>query len=44
MDNGPAPILIRVDVRAGHGFGKPVSMQIAEVVDVMAFLVKVMGA
>jgi prolyl oligopeptidase len=41
---GPAPILIRVDVRAGHGFGKPVSMQIAEVVDVMAFLVKVMGA
>ena len=39
---GPAPILIRVDVRAGHGLGKPVSMQIDEVVDVMAFLVKVL--
>jgi prolyl oligopeptidase len=40
---GPAPILIRVDLRAGHGLGKPVSMQIGEVVDVMAFLVKVLG-
>jgi prolyl oligopeptidase len=40
---GSAPILIRVDVRAGHGLGKPVSMQIGEVVDVMAFLVKVLG-
>jgi prolyl oligopeptidase len=40
---GSAPILIRVDVRAGHGFGKPISMQISEVVDVMAFLVKVLG-
>jgi prolyl oligopeptidase len=39
---GPAPILIRVDVRAGHGVGKPVSMQIAEVVDVLAFLVRVL--
>jgi len=41
---GPAPILIRVEVRAGHGFGKPVSMQIGEMVDVMAFLVKVLGS
>jgi prolyl oligopeptidase len=41
--SGSAPILIRVDVRAGHGLGKPVSMQIDEVVDVMAFLVKVLG-
>jgi prolyl oligopeptidase len=40
---GPVPILIRVDVRAGHGVGKPVSMQIAEVVDVLTFLVKVLG-
>jgi prolyl oligopeptidase len=40
---GPAPILIRVDVRAGHGVGKPVSMQIDEAVDVMTFLVKVLG-
>jgi prolyl oligopeptidase len=41
---GPAPILIRVDVHAGHGLGKPVSKQIGEVVDVMAFLVKVLVA
>jgi prolyl oligopeptidase len=39
---GPAPILIRVDVRAGHGIGKPVSKQIGEVVDVMAFLMHVL--
>jgi len=39
---GSAPILIRVDVRAGHGFGKPVAMQIGEVVDVLAFLMKVL--
>jgi len=39
---GSAPILIRVDVRAGHGLGKPVSKQIDEAVDVMAFLVKVL--
>jgi prolyl oligopeptidase len=39
---GSSPILIRVDVRAGHGVGKPVSMQIGEVVDVMAFLTKVL--
>ena len=35
---GSAPILIRVDVRAGHGAGKPISMQMNEAVDVMAFL------
>ena len=40
---GSAPILIRIDVRAGHGFGKPVSKQIEETVDVMAFLVNVLG-
>jgi prolyl oligopeptidase len=40
---GPAPILIRIDVRAGHGFGKPVSKQIEEAVDVMAFLFQVLG-
>ena len=41
---GSAPILIRVDVRAGHGSGKPVSMQISEVVDVLAFLTKVLSS
>jgi len=40
---GPAPILIRIEVRAGHGLGKPVSKQIGEVVDILAFLVKVLA-
>jgi prolyl oligopeptidase len=40
---GAAPILIRIDVHAGHGFGKPVSKQIEEAVDVMAFLLQVLG-
>jgi prolyl oligopeptidase len=40
---GAAPILIRIDVHAGHGFGKPVSKQIEEAVDVMAFLIQVLG-
>jgi prolyl oligopeptidase len=35
---GPAPILIRVETRAGHGTGKPTSMQIEQVADEWAFL------
>jgi prolyl oligopeptidase len=35
---GPAPILIRIGKRAGHGAGKPTSMQIDEVADEWAFL------
>jgi prolyl oligopeptidase len=34
---GPAPALIRVETRAGHGLGKPVAMLIEESADVMAF-------
>jgi prolyl oligopeptidase len=34
---GKAPILIRVQTKAGHGAGKPLSMQIEEAADVMAF-------
>jgi prolyl oligopeptidase len=40
---GDAPILIRIDVQAGHGGGKPVSKQIGEVVDTLSFLVRVLG-
>jgi prolyl oligopeptidase len=40
---GDAPVLIRVDVRAGHGAGKPTSKLIATQADVYAFLVKVLG-
>jgi prolyl oligopeptidase len=36
------PTLIRVDVKAGHGAGKPTAMQIAEVADSWAFLADVL--
>jgi len=35
---GEAPILIRIDTDAGHGAGKPVSKQLDERSDVLAFL------
>jgi prolyl oligopeptidase len=37
---GPAPTLIRIETRAGHGAGKPTSMRIEEYTDRWAFLVK----
>jgi prolyl oligopeptidase len=37
---GTAPVLIRVETRAGHGGGKPVTKQIEEVADEWTFLVK----
>jgi prolyl oligopeptidase len=40
---GPAPVLIRVETRAGHGGGKPTSKQIDEAADRFAFLVRVLG-
>jgi prolyl oligopeptidase len=36
---GPAPILIRIETRAGHGAGKPTSKLINEYADRWAFLV-----
>ena len=38
----PAPVLIRIETKAGHGAGKPTSKQIDERADVLAFLVKVL--
>jgi len=35
---GPAPILLRVETRAGHGAGKPTTKQIAEATDTLTFL------
>jgi len=35
---GPAPILIRIETRAGHGTGKPTKMQIEQTADEWAFL------
>lgn len=35
---GEAPVLLRVTTRAGHGAGKPVTMQVEEAADRLAFL------
>ena len=40
---GPAPILLRVDLKAGHGAGKPTSKQIDETADKYAFLAEALG-
>jgi prolyl oligopeptidase len=37
---GPAPVLIRIETRAGHGAGRPTAMAIEEVADLWAFLVR----
>jgi prolyl oligopeptidase len=37
---GDAPVLARIETRAGHGAGKPTAKQIEEVADQWAFLVK----
>jgi len=40
---GKAPILIRIETDAGHGAGKPVSKQIAVMVDALSFLTRVLN-
>ena len=40
---GPAPVLIRIETRAGHGAGKPTRKVIDEITDQWAFLVKTFG-
>jgi prolyl oligopeptidase len=37
---GPAPVLARIETRAGHGAGRPVSKSIEEAADQWAFLVR----
>jgi prolyl oligopeptidase len=39
---GDAPVLIRIQTKAGHGFGKPTSILIEEQADIWAFLAKVL--
>jgi prolyl oligopeptidase len=39
---GDAPVLIRIETRAGHGAGKPTAMKIDEVADEWAFLAAVL--
>jgi len=40
---GEAPVLIRIETRAGHGAGKPTAKLIEEIADQLAFLVKNLG-
>ncbi|MBA2379514.1 MAG: S9 family peptidase [Blastocatellia bacterium] len=40
---GDAPILIRIETKAGHGAGKPTAKQIEEQVDIYGFLMKSLG-
>ena len=40
---GPAPVLIEIETKAGHGAGKPTSKIIEEQADRMAFLVRELG-
>lgn len=39
----PDPVLIRIDVKSGHGAGKPVSKQIEERADQLAFVLAQFG-
>ena len=40
---GPAPVMIRIETRAGHGAGKPTDKIIAEAADRWAFAVQALG-
>jgi prolyl oligopeptidase len=40
---GPAPVLARIETRAGHGAGKPTAKLIEEVADQYAFVMKALG-
>ncbi len=39
----PNPMLIRIEVRAGHGAGKPTTKRIEEAADMWSFLVRHLG-
>jgi prolyl oligopeptidase len=43
LQAGPAPILLRVDRRAGHGAGKPTLKALEETADAYAFMAKALG-
>lgn len=43
MQTGSAPVLIRIETKAGHGAGKPTSKIIEEQADIYGFLMKNLG-
>jgi prolyl oligopeptidase len=40
VQGGPAPVLIRIETKAGHGAGKPTAKMIDEQTDLWAFIVR----
>ena len=40
---GPAPVLIRIETRAGHSAGKPTTKKIEEATDMLAFTERALG-
>ncbi len=40
---GPAPVLVRIDTKSGHGAGKPTTKVIEQAADELAFAVKNLG-
>jgi prolyl oligopeptidase len=40
--SGDAPVLIRIQTKAGHGLGKPTALMIRETSDIFAFLDRVL--
>jgi prolyl oligopeptidase len=42
-DSGENPILLRVELKAGHGGGKPTTKMIDEISDIYAFIYKTLG-
>jgi prolyl oligopeptidase len=40
---GSAPVLIRIETKAGHGAGKPTSKQIEEAADIWSFVMQNFG-
>lgn len=43
MQSGEAPVLIRIETKAGHGAGKPTAKIIEEQADLFGFLIKNLG-
>jgi prolyl oligopeptidase len=43
MQSGEAPVLIRIQTKAGHGFGKPTAILIEEQADMYAFMCWALG-
>jgi prolyl oligopeptidase len=43
VQQGPNPVMIRIETKAGHGAGKPTTKLIEEAADKWAFVVQELG-